>query len=94
MSLVTYRSFRFVAPYDLIKHTDNTFYEKLRSSKWSDRKDAIQELLDIAEKNPIFVPNEDELQNLIKELSKVSEAFQQHRRRDVSDYVNFVDSGQ
>jgi hypothetical protein len=44
----------------------------LHSAKWSERKDAIQELIDIAEKNSTFVPNDPEFQKLIGELSRVN----------------------
>jgi hypothetical protein len=55
----------------LSKHLNKEFYSNLSSAKWSERKDAIQGLIDIAEKNPVFKPNEPELQKLIGELSTV-----------------------
>jgi hypothetical protein len=59
-------------PYDLAKHLTEAFYTNLHSAKWSERKDAIQDLINVMEKNPLLVPNEQELQKLIDDLSKVS----------------------
>jgi hypothetical protein len=44
----------------------------MHSPKWSERKDAIQDLISVMEKNPVLVPNEQEIQKLISDLSKVS----------------------
>lgn len=63
--------FRFATPYNLAKHLNKDFYINFQSQKWSERKDAIQELINIMEKNPVLVPNEQELQKLINDLSKV-----------------------
>ncbi|KAI6191233.1 Cytoskeleton-associated protein 5 [Aphelenchoides bicaudatus] len=62
---------RFATPYDLSRHLNKEFYSNLASAKWSERKDAIQEIINIAEKNPVFVQKEDELQKAITELSRV-----------------------
>jgi cytoskeleton-associated protein 5 len=63
--------FLFSPPYDLAVHLTNDFYEKLHSAKWSDRKNAIQELIDLMDKNPSLAPKKEELRKLIDELIKI-----------------------
>lgn len=56
----------------MAKHLTEDFYNNMHSPKWSERKDAIQDLISVMEKNPVLVPNEQEIQKLISDLSKVS----------------------
>jgi hypothetical protein len=61
----------FATPYNLTKHINDDFYTNLQSSKWSERKDAMQGLIDVMEKNPVLEPNDQVYQKLVDDLSKI-----------------------
>ncbi|CAD5225774.1 unnamed protein product [Bursaphelenchus xylophilus] len=61
----------FYTPYDLIKDVGDSFYEQMQSKKWTERKEPIEKLVGIVDKNPKLVPNDSEYHRLIDELSKI-----------------------
>ncbi|CAD5229231.1 unnamed protein product [Bursaphelenchus okinawaensis] len=61
----------FFAPYDLTKDINDSFYEQLQSKKWLERKEPMDKLIGIIDKNPKLQPNDSEYHRLVDEIVKI-----------------------
>lgn len=61
----------FNEKYNLANNLTDAFYESLQSKKWSDRKDAIEGIVDVMNKNPRITLDDSSFATFIAILSQV-----------------------
>ncbi|KAI6232150.1 Cytoskeleton-associated protein 5 [Aphelenchoides besseyi] len=65
-------AYEFLTPYDVLKHTNEDFYNELQSKKWSERRDAMGNLVEVMDKNPRLTTDDASGHHrLVGELTKI-----------------------
>ena len=65
----------FATKYDLASNLSDAFYEALQSKKWSDRKEALDGVVEALNKHPSITLNDSNFSTLINALSQVCKSL-------------------